>query len=502
MTGYDVDSAALLAHGKGSREAAGNFEQLATLLEQARVSDDCFGPLGELMAFAYFDSLQECQDMAGKAKTFMEGVAERADQTAQTYLEVEDLIRSAFTDLGNGLGGPGGLGDLNSAGDGKRKSFLEQNAGYGSSWVSTAGDVARASSPPDVAIAAVNARMEQLQLVMSPGQSFLDNGLGFLIGIVISPIVELVLEPAIGDPEQMRSTAQGWSKVAEWLDRAGEHEKGRADSTAEAWRGTAGDKFRQQMGEFAEGSKAFANEVRGLQQILELAADLFDAFVEICVDILQELVMGLIIEWLAAIAASWITAGGSLGAAGAATTAQVSIAGGRLGLKASQLLRKLMPLIKRLEDMLQKLRKGPLKNLVERAEGLRDGNMAQQWLARRIDANPLAKIVTKANAEGRVVDGVEEAATMASKTGNRFAARYGVDGEGANALTTNLAEAGLRTAGLSGTTHVPTAVTNGIMENAPGLAVEQGVKYGYNKGQDPSSDEERQDTVNRGFEYE
>ncbi|XVV01330.1 hypothetical protein ACQPW3_28465 [Actinosynnema sp. CA-248983] len=161
-----------------------------------------------------------------------------------------------------------------------------------------------------------------------------------------------------------------------------------------------------------------------------------------------------------------------------------------------------MPLIKRLEDMLQKLRKGPLKKLVEQAEGLRDGNMAQKWLARQIDANPLAKIVTKADASPRMVNGVEEAATMASKTGNRFASRYGVDGDGANALTTNLAEAGLRMAGMSGTTHVPTAVTNGIMENAPGIAMEQGIKYGYDKAQDPSSSEERQDAMDRGFEYE
>ncbi|MFI9818602.1 WXG100 family type VII secretion target [Saccharothrix variisporea] len=499
MTGYDVDSGALLAHSKGSQEAADNFGQLATLLEQARVSDDCFGPLGELMAFKYFDSLQECQDMADKAKTFMEGVAERAEQTAQTYLEVEDLIRSAFTDLDKGMSGPGGLGDLNSAGASKSKGFLEQHAGYGSSWVSTSGDIARASSPPDVAIAAVNARMEQLQLIMSPGQSFIDNGLGFLIGLVISPIVEFVLEPAIGDPEQMRSTAQGWSKVAEWLDQAGEHERNRAQATAEAWKGQAGDKFRQQMGEFAEGAKAFANEIRNVQQILEIAADLFDAFVEICIDILQELVMGLIIEWLAAIAASWITAGGSLGAAGAATTAQVSIAGGRLGMKVSQLLRKLMPLINRLEGILQKLRKGPLKKLVDQAENLREGNFAQRMISRSIDSNPLAKILTKAD---NVVRDGAETATYASKTANRFAQRYGVDGNGANALTTNLAEAGLRMAGLSGTGRPTTAAKDALMENAPGLAMEQGIKYGYNKAQDPSSDEERQDAMNRGFEYE
>ncbi|MFS8102272.1 WXG100 family type VII secretion target [Lentzea alba] len=488
MTGFSVQGGALTAHSNGSKEAAGQFGQLATLLEQARVSDDCFGPLGELLAFKYFEGLQECQDMANKAKGFLEGVAERTDQTAQTYRDVEDAIGQGLQKFSSG---PGSLGDLNSAGNANRKSDFAQNAGYGSSWMSASGDIARAGSPPDVAIAAVNARMEQLKLVTSPGQSFIDNGLGFLIGIVISPIVELVLEPAIGDPEQMRSTGAGWGKVADWVQQAGEHEKNRAAATSQPWTGQAGDRFRKQMDEFGAGAEAFSNEIRGLRQMLEIAADLFDAFVEICIDILQELVMGLIIEWLAALAASWITAGASMAAAGVATTAQVGGTMARLGLKVKQLLGKLKPLIDKLEDLLQALRKGPLRRLVEKAEGLREGNMAEKWVMRQIDANPLAKIVTKA-----------DPTTMASKTGNRFAGRYGVDGEGSDALTTNLTEAGLRMAGMSGTTHVPTAITKGVMENAPGLAMEQGIKYGYNKGQDPSSSEERSEAMNRGFEYE
>lgn len=489
MTGFQVQDGALTAHSLGSAEAAGHFGQLSTLLEQARVSDDCFGPLGEVLAFKYFEGLKECQDMATKAKGFLEGVAERTEQTAQTYRDVENAIQQGLRKFGSG--GPGTLGDLNSAGDSRRKSDFEQNAGYGSSWASAGGDLARATTPPEVAIAAVNARMEQLRFVASPGQSFIDNGLGFLIGVVISPIVELVLEPAIGDPEQMRSTGTGWGKVADWVQQAGEHEKNRAAATSQPWTGEAGDRFRKQMDEFGQGAAAFANEIRGLQQMLELAADLFDAFVEICIDILQELVMGLIIEWLAALAASWITAGASMAAAGVATTAQVGSTMARLGMKVKQLLGKLKPLIDKLEDLLQALRKGPLKRLVEKAEGLREGNMAEKWLMRQVDANPLAKVLTKADVP-----------TMASRTTNRFAGRYGVDANGSDALTTNLTEAGLRMAGLSGTTHVPTAISNGIMENAPGLAVEQGVKYGYNQGQDPSSAGERADAMNRGFEYE
>jgi flavin-binding protein dodecin len=97
MTGYQVQGGALLAHSQGSQEAADQFGQLASLLEQARVSDDCFGPLGELMAFKYFEGLKECQDMANKAKGFLEGVSERTEQTAQTYRDVEDAIQQGLT---------------------------------------------------------------------------------------------------------------------------------------------------------------------------------------------------------------------------------------------------------------------------------------------------------------------------------------------------------------------------------------------------------------------
>ncbi|MCP2165786.1 WXG100 family type VII secretion target [Goodfellowiella coeruleoviolacea] len=506
MTGYQVAAAGLLAYGRGSRDAADNFGQLASLLEQARVSDDCFGPIGELLAFTYFDSLQECQDLANAAKAFLEDVAERVTETARTYQDNDAQIEVAFDTLDDGGSGPGSFADLVTAGHDERKSDFEQAASYGSSWASTAGDVARASSPPDIAIAAVNTRLEQLQLITSPGQSLIDNGLGFLIALAISPIVETILEPAIGDPEQMRSTAKGWEKVAEWLESTGEHETGRAQATSELWQGEAGDAFRQQLAEFGAGATAFASEIRGLQQTLEIAADLFDAFVEICVDTLQELVMGLIIEWLAALAASWITAGASVGAATAATTSQVAIVGGRLGAKAAQLLGRLMPLIRRLEDLLQKLRSGPLKQVVERAQDLRDnGGWLQKKVVGAADKNPLFKITTsaeptvvkKAGLDGRM----EDVVVQATRTTNKSAAAFGIQ-NGESALAAEVAKVGLGIAGLSGTTDPLTAGFRGVLENVPGTVIEQAVRHGYDQAQDPSTKQERREATDRGFQYE
>lgn len=518
-TGFQVETGALHAHSAGSKEASGHMGKLADLLQQARVSDDCFGPIGEFLAFKYFDSLQECQDLAGQAAGFLEQIADNTTLAAHMYdgqdeLTAQDLGK--YKALADGGGDPASLSDVNHAGDASRKSYLEQNGGYGSSWISTAGDVKRASSPPDVAFATVNARMEQLQLLTSPGKSFIDNGLGFLIGIVLSPLVEFVLEPAIGDPEQMRSTAKGWSGVADWLDGFGDHEKQRADATKQAWQGGGGDAFRQQMGEFSDGSKALAEDVRGLQQMLELAADLFDEFVEICIDIIEQLILGLIIEWLAALAASWITAGGSVAAAEGATAAETAATGGRLAMKVKQLLGKLKPLVTKLEKLLQKLRQGPLKKVVEKMNGLRGGNWMEKKLAAHLDRNPLVKVLTKADEKGL------------SQTGNKFADRFAspeklnrirqealdagktaeeADGlvaraESERALATNLTEAGLRAGGMTGTSSVGRASYLAAKDDLPGFAVEQGVKYGYNEAQDPQSDEERREAEERGFTVE
>ncbi|MGW5647972.1 WXG100 family type VII secretion target [Saccharopolyspora sp. NPDC003752] len=554
---------ALSAHSTGSAGVAQHLDQLSAVLEQARVSDDCFGPIGEFLASAYFESLAECRDLAKQAGAFMQHISEAVGESAKDYAETDrgeadNLGKIDIAGMAASGAGPATLAGVNSAG-GPQRSFMAQTAGYGMSTVSAGQDLAKADNPPDIAIATVNARMEQLQLVTSPGQSFIDNGLGFLISLVISPLVEFVLEPAIGDPEQMRSTGKGWEQVAEWLEKLGEQEKQRADATRPVWEGQAGDAFRKQLHEFTDGTKAFATDVRGLKQMLDLAADLFDAFVEMVIDIIQELVIGLIIEWIAALAASWITAGASVGAASGLTASQVAITGTRLGTKVANLVHKLKPLVTKLEDLLQMLRKGPLRKVVEKMDGLRNGNKLEQWAARKIDANPLAKTLTRGdtgdlrdaqkalkqaeeavqrgepgaqtalNRARQAVDEARENASMASTTGNRFSHqavrsedgtvvaqtdRHGnlkttLSGDlkpelesatGERALAANVVQAGLGTLGLGGEARWQDAVIHQGSQAVFQEGVEQGVKYGYDKAVDPSSDEDRKAAEERGFQ--
>ncbi|GAA4848267.1 hypothetical protein GCM10025787_33640 [Saccharopolyspora rosea] len=308
--------------------------------------------------------------------------------------------------------GPGDFATLNK-GDGNQKNWFEQAAGRGSSYWGAVQDVNDAkndavgaaqggfddsTSPPQWGVAMVSMRAEQLQLLMSPGKTLMSNGLGFLVSIVLSPLVELA-EMAIGDPEQMRSTGEGWENVAKWLDQVAEQEKERAQATAATWRGKDGDAFRKQMAEFGEGVTALAQDVRELKDSLDLIADIFDMFVEFVVEVITELVIGLIVQWLAALAASWITAGASVGAASAGTAAQVAGQGARIGGRIAQMQGKLFQLFQKLERLLQRLRESSplLRRAIHETNQLRNGGMVQKALGRKIDSNPLAKFVTKAD---------------------------------------------------------------------------------------------------------
>ncbi|GLW90596.1 WXG100 family type VII secretion target [Actinokineospora globicatena] len=502
MTGsMDIAGGALLAHAAGSRNQAENFNGLARLLEQARVHDECFGPLGRVMANCYFDSLQECQDLAVKASSYLTQIAEAVEESAAAYGATDADNATGLTSAGQGVGS---LGDLNSAGDSNRDGYLSQVGNYGSSWADAADKLQDAGSPAEAGFALFNARMEQINTLMSPGQALIDNGLGWLISLAISPLVNFVLEPAVGDPEQMRSTAQGWEKVGDWLDQVAQLEQNRAQATATGWQGEAGDAFRTEMTEFADGARALGGDVNGLKTVLETAADIFDTFVQVVVDIIQEFVLGLIIEWLAALAASWITAGASTAAATGLTTAQIAVTNTRLGTKVAELLHRLRPLITRLERLLVVIRENKIaQGALQRVDKVTNVPVVGNHLGRKIDrANPALGLVRNRDTK------------LATTTPNLRVGKYvrdadgkvalDVDGNpvevsGDQALAQRLVTTGLGYLGVSGTTDMGRVVLAGTLENVPGAAVEWGLKQAENHVDDPSTAEERAAAEHRGF---
>ncbi|QIZ34469.1 WXG100 family type VII secretion target [Saccharopolyspora sp. ASAGF58] len=364
--------------------------------------------------------------------------------------------------------GPGTFTELNQ-GDSTRKNWAEQTLTRGSSAANAAyglrdaavntdgGSFADGSAAPEWTSAVISARQEQMELLQNPGQALLDNGLGFLVSIVMTPLIEIA-EQAIGDPEQMRATGKGWEEVAKWLDSVGEQEPKRAEATAASWVGQDGDAFRNQMNEFGEGTKALAQDVRGLKETLDGIADMFDMFVELVINILTELIISLIIQWLAALAASWITAGASVGAASATTTASVGITGGRIAAQVAKIQAQLYKWLKKLEELLNKIR-----------ESGRLGRL----LTRQLSKGKIEQV--KDPNTGEVL---REFAT--SKTSNVFMKSQGLHKTGEEALAANLAGKVIGGA-LGGKASLGGAAVSGVMETAEGQAVKEIPKAMYDE---------------------
>lgn len=412
--------------------------------------------------------------------------------------------------------GPGTLADLNKASNNpENRNWFEQAAGRGSSIadnVMATNDLRDQNDPPAWAAQTLKNRAELLQTIASPGDAFLNNGLGFLVSLVISPLVELA-EWAIGDPQQMRATGEGWVKVGEWLDGVADKEAQRAQATSGVWSGEAGDRFRGQMTEFSAGVKALAADIKELKETLGLIADLFDMFVEMVVDILTEMVITLIVEWLAALAASWITAGASVVAAEAGTVATMGVTGGRIAMKIKKLQGELFKIVQRLEKLLKKIRTGQVDDLLKKVGGdklpskvqdyvkkdlpdlikkrtdLNDGGKVDEMIARQVDKRlgPVGRILTKTDDLGN------------STTGNRFLK----DASSETALAGNLAQEGLKLVGLSGDRPLSAAfksVTGSLFD----MGVDRAIDKSYETATEgvPQSAQERRDAQNRGFEYE
>ncbi|MBB5152755.1 hypothetical protein [Saccharopolyspora phatthalungensis] len=108
MTDLKMTPGTLTGHGQGCESLADKFGQLADLLQQARVDDQCFGPIGKELVNLfgiYLDSLQECQDLATKAQQFLLKTKQSLDDTVKDYADTEQQISEMLKKAGEGLGG-------------------------------------------------------------------------------------------------------------------------------------------------------------------------------------------------------------------------------------------------------------------------------------------------------------------------------------------------------------------------------------------------------------
>lgn len=104
---FHVVPEALTAFARGSESLGEKFGTLASLLEQARVDDQCFGPIGDAVGLSsgYLSSLKECQKLAADAQEFLKQTGEQLQGSFEVYQGVDQGFADAFTKFGEGLSG-------------------------------------------------------------------------------------------------------------------------------------------------------------------------------------------------------------------------------------------------------------------------------------------------------------------------------------------------------------------------------------------------------------
>lgn len=219
------------------------------------------------------------------------------------------------------------------------------------------GNFQDASSLPELFVTGVKAKKEVDELLANPMQGFWDNGLGFLVEWCMFPFRPL-FEQVTGDPDQMRATAAGWQKMADFVKQVADQDANEQKALAAHWQGEASSKYQTQMKEFQDGLRSLADCCVQLKEHLEQVADFFEGLWDILVDIVREFVEGLIITWLAALATSVISAGASVAAAWATSAARVSVTLSRILMQISKALKwlvKALEMLKKISKTIQEL---------------------------------------------------------------------------------------------------------------------------------------------------
>jgi uncharacterized protein YukE len=349
MTGeLKVNPGALRAKARYDEQRATVIERLKQNIAQARTTEDCFGLIGMNAGFAtgYDDMVAHVQDNVGKAAEYLHSTADRLNASAEQYSSIDGGWVAAFGTMQKSLGD-------NTFGTSKWYSASTPEvdvAASGKGVAESVGDFQNASSLPEIFVAGVGLKRDVDDLLKHPMQGFWDNGLGFLVEWCMYPLRPL-FEQVTGDPDQMRATGDGWEKMAGFVRAMADADADEQDGLSRYWQGTAADRQNKEKTEFQDGLRALADCCLQLKEHLNQIADFFEGLWDILVDIVRELVEGLIITWLAALATSAISFGSSVAAAWSVSVARFSVTLSKILMQISKALKWLVKALKWLKEL-------------------------------------------------------------------------------------------------------------------------------------------------------
>ncbi|WP_026928594.1 type VII secretion target [Glycomyces tenuis] len=154
--------------------------------------------------------------------------------------------------------------------------------------------------------------MSALMAMRDPIYALASAGLTIVLELV-EPFNDLI-HAVSGDPDEMQVQIDVWEQVATALTALQEETAGAVNDNLTSWTGEAADAAYEQLGGLEASIYAAANEVTGVQTLLEWAKLLAETIYEVIKSILAELVSWLITRGLVALANSAWSFGASVAA--------------------------------------------------------------------------------------------------------------------------------------------------------------------------------------------
>jgi uncharacterized protein YukE len=209
----------------------------------------------------------------------------------------------------------------------------------------------------DGTLGVVGVGLDGLALVSDPIGALLQYGISWLIEHV-RPLTE-ALDWLAGDPGQIAGHAQTWRNIAKSLHGDAENLRAEAATTAEQWRGTAGDAYRGWAQQQHDAIIGIANAAEAMATITEGAGTLIAAVRTLVRDAIATAVSRLIV-YAAELIASW-------GTATPLVAEQVTTLIASWGAKIARWLKALLASLRRLAPVVRRL--GELTTELQRILG-------------------------------------------------------------------------------------------------------------------------------------
>ncbi|MEU0515186.1 hypothetical protein [Amycolatopsis sp. NPDC006125] len=211
--------------------------------------------------------------------------------------------------------------------------------------------VAHATEASSTALSFVDEAVSTIGgIVSDPLGWLISNGVSFLISW-IEPLNEM-LDLVTGDSEALDAGAAAFNRLGADIEKLRVETEQLLTEGLAGWEGPAAAAAGKALAEFRDGISGTAGATGEIATLMAVSSAVMSVIKDVITSIISDLVEWLIVTWLAALAASTFTLGGSV----AAATASTAVEAGMATSKGSRWVQRLQSIIQKLKGLIDRIK--------------------------------------------------------------------------------------------------------------------------------------------------